>query len=976
MTKTTGAAARPWTDVLTIRDEVRSTDGSVGELQMSLAKAVYQTVPVPYAKCEYYTDITEPTPKLVGFLGRVARRLGVRGVDATACFHLDQGMGGGKSHALVGLWHMVSSQSQFFASSLGREVLDAAGQSRHDVDLSNVLPVVLTCDAFSPGKTDATFGPATDLYGRFLWSLFAGNPNRADRFKYYVDRGSNKAALQEAFAEVARPVLVLIDELMDYAMALTDQTQIGGIPGEEAFLNALTDAVDDQPNVALVIVMIRSDEDEAGYHPAAEGLREYLGPRLQRNGETVAVTESADFAQIIRKRLFENCSYEDDARALGEQLAASVRGTTWIPEVFEKLGTGRDLASLASRVVDTYPFHPDLFSLAAKEWTVVQAFQRVRSTVKIFARTALYWSQEAQAGRWAPELIGVGDIPLGTEAVESLLSSGVLAGNDRAIQGYRAVAAGDVIDSTGGGNASAVDKRLAEAGVTAGQPAPAVRMATACFAYSLVARARGKRGATKPELMAALLGTSTPFSDCEEVFNALVAGPGEGGLRALERTTKVKGEDRFYLTIKQTLNMYHGNAIGMVSNEMALNRVWEVAQKLANKGTFDVLKFVEPAAQGELAEWFKDLDSTENKLVVLDPRQWTLGNGKDRSTRTDLEVVFGVRPGRTATYAASVVVACAATPRRDKARNSARVYLAWEHVVSQLQVEDDEFSDAVARRDEAKLKLDADVRQMFEHFAYVSRKQDGLVVEYKSVGEKETSLSGASVWAALVSGNRASSTTGLNSAFVAALLDTFDRSLTPKELFQQPYGNPSWPLIANQEQLKQAVFELVTRDGWALEDSDDNEIVVTSAGQVQTASMSQRLRRRLASIPTGSQASSHSGATGADDDSGVDTSTCGANTGTPTSMSTPGTEAPTSVEYEKTTVTIPYGSLTDPDVRSKIWVVLRELSKLVDPSNVGRSAPEMIGVQIQLSGTAGATGSLVDKAAELPSVKTSIEADL
>ena len=44
----------------------------------------------------------------------------------------------------------------------------------------------------------------------------------------------------------------------------------------------LTDAVDDQPQVALVVVMIRSDEDDAGYVPAAEEMREYLAARLQR----------------------------------------------------------------------------------------------------------------------------------------------------------------------------------------------------------------------------------------------------------------------------------------------------------------------------------------------------------------------------------------------------------------------------------------------------------------------------------------------------------------------------------------------------------------------------------------------------------------------------------------------------------------------------------------------------------------------
>src|SRR3954465_7831033 len=40
-------------DVLERRPEVRASDGSVGELQMSLHKAVYQTVDVPYRKVAY-----------------------------------------------------------------------------------------------------------------------------------------------------------------------------------------------------------------------------------------------------------------------------------------------------------------------------------------------------------------------------------------------------------------------------------------------------------------------------------------------------------------------------------------------------------------------------------------------------------------------------------------------------------------------------------------------------------------------------------------------------------------------------------------------------------------------------------------------------------------------------------------------------------------------------------------------------------
>jgi hypothetical protein len=65
-----------WADVLALRAEVTSSDGSVGELQMSLHKAVYQTVDVPYREVGYYAEITEPAPHLIGFLGRIARRLG------------------------------------------------------------------------------------------------------------------------------------------------------------------------------------------------------------------------------------------------------------------------------------------------------------------------------------------------------------------------------------------------------------------------------------------------------------------------------------------------------------------------------------------------------------------------------------------------------------------------------------------------------------------------------------------------------------------------------------------------------------------------------------------------------------------------------------------------------------------------------------------------------------------------------------
>ncbi len=968
-----------WADVLSLRDEVRATDGSVGELQMSLAKAVYQTVPVPYARCEYYTDITQPTPLLVGFLGRVARRLGIPGLDSQSCFHLDQGMGGGKSHALVGIWHMIHTSDAFFGTDLGEAVLTAAGVGGHAVDLSQVIPVVLTCDSFSPGKKDPRFGPATDLFGRFLWLLLADHPDRMTRWQHYGDLGANKATLQAVFAEVGRPVLLLIDELMDYVMALTDQSAIGGMPGEQAFLNALTDAVDDQPNVALVLVMIRSEEDQAGYHPQAEAVRDYLTPRLQRNGETVTVTEPADFSHIIRRRLFERADTDVVASELGAQFAQSAESEAWAAQVFGPLGAGRGSAGMPDRVMETYPFHPDLFALVSKEWTVVQAFQRVRSTVSIFARTALHWVNQHQTGEWAPKLIGVGDIPLQTDALEALLSSGVLAGNDRAIQGYRAVATTDVINSGGGGGtAFALDEKLASEHVDAVQPAPAVRMATACLLYSLVARPRGLRGASRPELLAALHSSGVEYAAAEEVFNALVSGPAEGGLGALERTKAGGGKtgERFYLSIKQTLNMYHANAGNMISGDQALERLWLRAQALASKGTFTRLITV-PTVEGPPSRAFADLDSQENRLVVLDPRRWTLLNGRDSTTRADLEIAFGVTPEMTTTYAASMVVAGATTQRRDRAKAFARDVLAWEQVVAQLSPEDEEYGDAVGRRDEVRGKLDDAVKRAYQHYCFLLRDSNGLSIQYRTVPDNHTSLSGANVWTGLVADSRAVPAGSLSPDYVATMITAgkFGRDLTPKELFALPYSDASWSMIATDEDMRRALFALATSDKWMLTDSDGTEIRPGSPGHIQPGSLQQMLRPRITPAPAPTPIPSQDPQVLLAPDREPNATPGVPGQPQPTPGPGPVTPiGPAATNYERTTIEVSYSSLTDPHRREQAWHLISELASLLDP--VRSNDVQMLGLKITLSARAGDAEGLVGKAEEFPGAKADVEEDL
>ena len=158
-----------------------------------------------------------------------------------------------------------------------------------------------------------------------------------DRYQRYVAGGPNKGTLQQALSDASRPVLILLDELMDYVLALSDVAHIDTMPSGKAFLNALMDACDDVPRVAFVVVMIRSEFDEPGYPPAAADFRNYIAARLVRNGQTDPVTEAQDFSAIIRRRLFE---LPDGDLAVGDltRRYAAAADTTWRAQVFDKLG--------------------------------------------------------------------------------------------------------------------------------------------------------------------------------------------------------------------------------------------------------------------------------------------------------------------------------------------------------------------------------------------------------------------------------------------------------------------------------------------------------------------------------------------------------------------------------------------------------------------------------------------------------------
>jgi hypothetical protein len=862
-------AVTPWWETIRLRAEITEASGGLDDVQMSLFNAVYGAAgEMPrYAKPGYYGEITFPSDNLVDLMAKVAVRLGAAGdlyTRAPALYRLDQGMGGGKSHGLVGLWHLAAHPRELAQTDIGRAALAAAA---HIADgdlapgLSDPQVVVLACDNMTAGQGDAVFdGPAKTLHERFIWKLFGGDHAL---FKRYQPHYADKNKLAEALTAVGRPVLILVDEILNYVRQLSDSANHDLCIRDMAFLQAIFDTVNDVPNIAMVVVMIDSEKDPMALDAIAQANRTEIEANLRRNGKQAPVTSNTDFAAILRRRLFENQAPAEVITATTAMFDAAV-SDAWQRKVFAALRrTSR--ADFASEVARCYPFHPSLIALAEQEWAPIAGFQKVRSTIQIFAATAYTLARRGKTGNWAPALIGVGDLPLSSSEVrESIIGSGLIA-DGRTQANYRGIASADIVsDDEQTGAARLLDlARETDADVLFVQvnPRAAERMATALFLYSVVGtRAQGRRGATEAELKAAAFIPDTRFTvaDAEGVLGE-VSNP-DTGLAALERTPGTGGQAaRLFLSTKQTLIMWFRSMRQSASDPDRDEELRRAAESLANTGPFKARKFVpeelpadeakQPTPLEALATAGVD-DARATRLVVLDPRLFSFGNGTDNETREAISAALGAGNQKLpVSWASSAVFCVINTQTRKVARQVAADYIAWSRVADLDAVNTDEElkSKALEELQEAKRNLHKAVRRAYQHVVYLGQGEEGesrAVREFRFEAENQTALDGTTVWAKLIEEGKAVGVGNFRSRALLVNLRDDDYGRPLDELRDLFWSSPRLPLLPGGEQdLKEAIFEAVSKGELRVVDDGGEDRAVTRAGEIAVGSPSLRLAR-------------------------------------------------------------------------------------------------------------------------------------
>jgi hypothetical protein len=300
------------------------------------------------------------TSGMVTLVDRAFRHLSGTGAGSSV-FLLSQAMGGGKTHSMIGLGLLAREPD------LRRRVLGDADPA----------PKLGRCRVvgFNGRSTDAPGG---------IWGSIAEQLGKADQFARYVSPLLS-APGPEAWKQLlgGDPLVLFMDELppyLEYAVAVPVGNGDLGVVTTTALANLFV-AVAEMDNVCLVLSDLAGTNFSIGQANLQAAFdRAVQGITSESRRIAVPITpvnpNGDELYHILRKRLFATIAPQPEI----DRVAAGYRDA--LREAARMNLTSTTPESLYTRVVDAYPFHPDLRELVGK-FKENEGFQQTRGVIRL-----------------------------------------------------------------------------------------------------------------------------------------------------------------------------------------------------------------------------------------------------------------------------------------------------------------------------------------------------------------------------------------------------------------------------------------------------------------------------------------------------------------------------------------------------------------------------------------------------------------
>lgn len=655
------AGLRSWREIVTPHSDVASGHYQQAEFAADLQQVHRGEASGEYGDPRQFFQRTFLTEGLKALLVGALKRLAGTGGDPV--LKLQTNFGGGKTHSMLALYHLVS----------GTSVAELLGVEQVLQDAGGVVPpacrrAVLVGTAMSPGqpsrKVDGTV--VNTLWGELAWQL-----GGAESYALVAESdiaGTNPGeALIEVFKRAA-PCLVLIDEWVAFVRQLYGKANLpaGDFEANLTFAQWLTEAAKAVPGV-LVVASLPASDIEIGGEGGQEALKrlEHTFARVESTWRPASAEEGFE---IVRRRLFEPITDPDTFKARDATIAAfidhyRVHKAEFPADVAE--------ADYARRMSAAYPIHPELFDRLYQDWGALDQFQRTRGVLRLMAAVVhALWVREDRS-----LLILPASIPIDDQTTQEELARYLPAA-------WRAVLDQDV----DGGNS--LPLKIDQENPNLGRYSAARRVARTMFLGTAPRLGGSNQGLEDRRIK---LGAAQP--------GEAVATFGDALRRLADRANYVyQNGARYWYGLTPSVNrMADERATQYKQDTVHLEILEQLKKEVPHRGDFVGVHIVRSGGSGDVP------DDRDVRLVLLDPE---LPHTRDTQSpaKSFAKEVLENRGTGARRYKNQVVFLAPDATRLKELESAVRQYLAWHSICeerTQLNLDAQQEATANSKRQQA-----------------------------------------------------------------------------------------------------------------------------------------------------------------------------------------------------------------------------------------------------------------------------------
>ncbi len=398
-----GSNLPSWRDIMQPHPDVAEGRYQTAEFAADLAQVSRGEGAYEYRDPVEFFARTYITEGMTGLLVKALQR--IAGLGGEPVIQLKTAFGGGKTHSMLALYHMVKSGTSVDRIPNLKPILEKAGLEHFPK--ANVAVLVGTALDPSKKKNPANLPGYTvnTIWGEMAYQLVtsAGRPDLYSIIRDSDRRGTSPGS--ETFKNLldeCGPCLILMDELVAYAKKLygVDGLPAGSYDNFIAFVQEITEAARASKN-SIVVASIPESDIEIGGDAGQIALEtiEHTFGRMESIWKPVAANEGFE---VVRRRLFLDCKDEEARDAVCTAFSKMYQENSADFPLEAKEVEYRD------RMISCYPIHPEVFDRLYDDWATLERFQRTRGVLRLMAAVIheLWMANDASA------MIMPGSIPL------------------------------------------------------------------------------------------------------------------------------------------------------------------------------------------------------------------------------------------------------------------------------------------------------------------------------------------------------------------------------------------------------------------------------------------------------------------------------------------------------------------------------------------------------------------------------------